>query len=366
MGSLAAIIGRSQKIHDLKALIGQIGPSNSTVLISGDSGTGKELIAKALHASSDRADQPFIPVNCGAIPRDLLESELFGHQKGSFTGAVSDRKGRFELANKGTIFLDEIGDMSLDLQVKLLRVLQERTIDPVGSNQVRSVDVRVIAASHKNLEALIAEEKFREDLYYRLNVLPIEACALKERLEDLQDLFDHFAKLYATNNIPPCSLHPSSLVTMTKYDWPGNVRELSNIVDRFTALYGGKQVDLRQVPPAMLPSGMRHLVEQEAGDALNKIMFDQESNLTQETAEHGSKADTLSDVERVVMLAQGVGELPGDGLHLKQHLVDIERSVIRQALEKSEGNVSKTARFLNIQRTTLIEKINKYDLTSNA
>ena len=363
MVSLTSIIGRSQKIQDLKALINQIGPSHSTVLISGDSGTGKELIAKALHACSDRAGQAFVPVNCGAIPRDLLESELFGHQKGSFTGAISDRKGRFELANNGTIFLDEIGDMSLDLQVKLLRVLQERTIDPVGATQSKPVNVRVIAATHKNLEVLIAEEKFREDLYYRLNVLPIEACSLKERLEDVQVLFDHFAALYAHSNVPPCFLHPVSLAFMVKYDWPGNVRELSNIVDRFTALYAGQQIDLRLIPPAMLPSGIRCLVEQEAGDALNDVMFMNSASSNHETPEYADASVDISDVERVVMFAQGAVDLPEDGLHLKQHLVDIERNVIKQALEKSEGNVSRTARFLNTQRTTLIEKINKYKLT---
>ena len=226
MSKLTSIVGSSREINELRALIEVVGPSGSTVLILGDSGTGKELVAKALHSCSERADGPFIPVNCGAIPRELLESELFGHRKGSFTGAISDRKGRFELANGGTLFLDEIGDMSMDLQVKLLRVLQERIIDPVGSTQSTNIDVRVVAATHKNIEKLIQQGDFREDLFYRLNVMPMEIKALQERREDIPMLFEHFAKHHAKAGQPPITMMSGSMQLLIQYDWPGNVHEI--------------------------------------------------------------------------------------------------------------------------------------------
>lgn len=363
------IIGISREISELRALIKTIGPTDSTVLISGDSGTGKELVAKALHRCSDRAGEPFIPVNCGAIPKDLLESELFGHRKGSFTGAISDRKGRFELADQGTIFLDEIGDMSMDLQVKLLRVLQERTIDPVGAVQSKPIDVRVIAATHKNLERLIAENKFRQDLFYRLNILPLEIKPLTERKEDIPILFQHFAKLYAAEDAEPISLHKMSAKLMLDYQWPGNVRELSNLVDRYTALYPQREIDFRKVPPAMLPPGMRAISENANREALYNVMYEQ-SSLDLETQSTSAQSEPhalqtpASEVEEIIMMAQGISPFPEEGLPLKEHLVEIECSLIKQALSRASGNVSKTARLLNLQRTTLIEKINKYGLTS--
>jgi len=217
------IIGQSIAIEELRTLIEMVGPSESTVLILGDSGTGKELVARALHDSSSRAGGPFIPVNCGAIPRDLLESELFGHRKGSFTGAIADRKGRFELANKGTLFLDEIGDMPIDLQVKLLRVLQERQIDPVGSLLSIPIDVRVLAATHKDIVGLMEKSLFREDLYYRLNVMPIEIKTLGERVDDVPVLFEYFARQHIVDGKKPIRLHPTSMQLFLDYSWPGNV-----------------------------------------------------------------------------------------------------------------------------------------------
>ena len=217
MLELQSIIGSSREITELRALIEIVGPSDATVMILGDSGTGKELVANALHQCSERAQAPFIPINCGAIPRDLLESELFGHRKGAFTGAITDRKGRFELANGGTLFLDEIGDMTMDLQVKLLRVLQERTIDPVGSTESKSIDVRVIAATHKNIEQLIKQGEFREDLFYRLNVMPMEIQALAQRKVDIPLLIEHFAALHGTKNTAPIQMTPWSLKLMIQY-----------------------------------------------------------------------------------------------------------------------------------------------------
>lgn len=358
-------------------MIEVVGPSDATVLILGDSGTGKELVAKALHSCSERTGGPFIPVNCGAIPRELLESELFGHRKGSFTGAISDRKGRFELANGGTLFLDEIGDMSMDLQVKLLRVLQERIIDPVGSTQSTSIDVRVVAATHKNIEKLIQQGDFREDLFYRLNVMPMEIKSLQERREDIPVLFEHFANQYAKANQAPITMMSGSMQLLIQYDWPGNVRELSNLVDRYNALYPGQQVDLRKVPSSMIPSGIRAMADSNSADALGALMKGFAD--TDNGAEAGALSqidtsvepaevaeDPVDEVQRVIMLAQGGDSFPEQGMQLKQHLLEIERSLIKQALGRAEGNVSKTARLLNLQRTTLIEKINKYGLSENS
>ena len=376
MSELKTIVGLSQEIRELRALIQLVGPSDSTVLILGDSGTGKELVAKGLHSCSERARGPFIPVNCGAIPKDLLESELFGHRKGSFTGAISDRKGRFELANGGTLFLDEIGDMSMNLQVKLLRVLQERTIDPVGSTQATPIDVRVIAATHKNVETLIEQGEFREDLFYRLNVMPVEIKALHERREDIPILFDHFAQVYAKEGNAAISLVPASMQLFLQYGWPGNVRELSNLVNRYSALYPAQQIDLRRVPASMVPAGIRSITDNDSADALSALMSgfaegvdSGPANIGDSPAAHYSQEahdpEPVDEVQRFIMLAQGGATFPEQGLQLKQHMLEIERSLIKQALGRAEGNVSKTARLLNLQRTTLIEKINKYGLSDS-
>ena len=407
MISSQKIIGQSIAIEELRTLIEMVGPSESTVLILGDSGTGKELVARALHQSSNRASGPFIPVNCGAIPRDLLESELFGHRKGSFTGAIADRKGRFELANKGTLFLDEIGDMPIDLQVKLLRVLQERQIDPVGSLLSTPIDVRVLAATHKDIVGLMDKSLFREDLYYRLNVMPIEIKALSERVDDVPVLFEYFAKQHAVDGKNPIRLHPSSMQLFLDYGWPGNVRELANLVDRYSSLYPGQEVDLRKVIPSMVPPGIRALdswsqgavaprpvlatgsapEQQVSGVSGSEITSSgiTSSGITDAGLDSAdivaaimlgaSEAESLDrvydaqlnhDVEQTILLAQGGGAFPEEGLQLKQHLLDIECNLIRHALSNAEGNVSKTARMLNLQRTTLIEKINKHGLADSA
>ena len=379
MLGLNKIIGLSPAIVDLRALIKLLGPSDSTVLIVGESGTGKELVANALHECSGRAAGPFVPVNCGAIPKDLLESELFGHKRGSFTGAISDRKGRFQLADKGTLFLDEIGDMSMDLQVKLLRVLQERTVDPVGSIGSIPIDVRVVAATHQNIEALIDEGRFRKDLYYRLNIMPIEIGPLAERAEDIPVLIEHFSRQQAKALQAPISISPESMRLLLAYDWPGNVRELSNLVDRYTALYAQQEVDLHKVPASMVPSGLRKLMQ--SHESQNRTLGEDEfsrrvarkldhvvtplvgtSARNAEGIDIPSRDSSIDEIQRVINLAQGGPDFPDEGVELKQHLLEIEQRLIKEALSKAQGNVSKTARLLSLRRTTLIEKINKYGM----
>ncbi len=354
----------------LRTLIATVANSQATVLISGESGTGKELIARALHDESDRAGSRFVPVNCAAIPRELVEAELFGHRKGAFTGAVSDRVGRFELAHGGTLFLDEIGDLPLDIQVKLLRVLQERAVDPVGAMKPVEVDVRVVAASHKDLEAEVKAGRFREDLFYRLNVLPLQSPPLRRRVDDIPELSAFHAKRLAPKGRDAIRFSPDMLLALKSYNWPGNVRELINLVDRFTALFPGQEIGLRTVPAAMLPKGLAALRDELFGKiaASNVLTLFPEvpeearESLPEADSVGQTKADDDNAVQDIIMLAQGLEELPSEGIQLKQRMAEIERNYIAQALELSEGNVSKTAKLLSLQRTTLIEKINKYEL----
>jgi sigma-54 specific flagellar transcriptional regulator A len=370
-----AFIGASAGAEAIRHLIERVASSSATVLITGESGTGKELVARALHDQSDRSGGNFVPINCAAIPKDLLESELFGHRKGAFTGAMADRIGRFELAHGGTIFLDEIGDLSLDMQVKLLRVLQERTVDPVGGLKSVEVDVRVVAATHRDLEAEIEAGRFREDLYYRLNVLPLNTPALRQRTQDVPALLAHFAEHFAVKGQTPISFTADFIEALKDYAWPGNVRELSNLVDRFNTLFSGQLLSLATVPSSLLPKGLRTLQSQRVStpiaDSLEIV-----APLAKEM-QHSANADMMNpfanpapplemdlhnEVEDIIMLAQGLPSLPPEGLSLKDRLADIEKDLIVQALNRTDGNVSQTARLLNLQRTTLIEKLNKYDL----
>lgn len=352
MNSLLKILGTSQLIKELRSLIETMAKSDATVLILGESGTGKELVARNLHQLSNRSKHKFIPVNCAAIPRDLIESELFGHRKGSFTGALSDRLGRFELANGGTLFLDEIGDLPTEVQVKLLRVIQERVVDPIGSHKPTPIDVRIVSATHRDLEGEIEAGRFREDLFYRLNVLPIHTPSLRDRSEDLTVLIDNFAKQFVKGDNVPVKFSDCLMRAFKHYSWPGNIRELSNICARLSTLYPGKHLFYKDVPQMMLPKGLR-----------DKVKFLEES-LDGEP----------NPVEEVIMLAQGaslknqgltISDNKNKELPLKERLAEIEKNFIKDALLESEGNVSKTARLLSVQRTTLIEKINKYSLDSS-
>ncbi len=371
-----AFIGASAGAEAIRHLIERVASSTATVLITGESGTGKELVARALHDQSDRSGGNFVPINCAAIPKDLLESELFGHRKGAFTGAMADRIGRFELAHGGTIFLDEIGDLSLDMQVKLLRVLQERTVDPVGGLKSVEVDVRVVAATHRDLEAEIEAGRFREDLYYRLNVLPLNTPALRQRAQDVPALLAHFAEHFAVKGQTPISFTADFIEALKDYAWPGNVRELSNLVDRFNTLFSGQLLSLATVPSSLLPKGLRTLQAQRVStpiaDSLEIVApLSAKDMLQSANAEVMNPfanpappltLDLHNEVEDIIMLAQGLPSLPPEGLSLKDRLADIERDLIVQALNRTDGNVSQTARLLNLQRTTLIEKLNKYDL----
>ena len=387
----------------LRQLVQTIAASSSTTLVTGESGTGKELVAQALHMQGPRAQGRFVPINCGAIPRELIESELFGHRKGAFTGAVVDRVGRFELAHGGTLFLDEIGDLPMDMQVKLLRVLQERCILPVGASREVPVDVRVVAATHKNLEHEVQQGRFREDLYYRINVLPIRTTPLRERSQDLPQLLGHYASKHAMPGQRPVSFAEDMLQMLAQYAWPGNVRELSNLVDRFSTLFPGQKIACHTVPSCMLPSGLVDLQVQRLGQEqlapwnVTVAEVPSEQALTLQAGESGycdpilqamelsadaqapamprpmavsrvatdASNDEMNAVEEAIFLAQGIQTLPPDGLSLKQHLVNIERSLIEQALSRTQGNVSRTAKLLHLQRTTLIEKINKYELRAS-
>ena len=354
--ALDQIIGSSRAASELRGLIRQAAQSDASVLILGESGTGKELVAQALHSLSNRHKSAFVPVNCGAIPKDLLESELFGHKKGAFTGAISDRIGRFELAHKGSLFLDEIGDMPLETQVKLLRVLQERSIDPIGSTRSVSVDVRVVAATHRDLEVRMENGEFREDLFYRLNVIPIILPALGERGHDIPELIIHFLKKFAVDG-EASSFDSSLMKALCEYRWPGNIRELVNVIQRLSCFYPKQRVSLARIPSSLLPRDVA------AKGAATAHVFN-EGNPIQEQFDFALLDDEggLDPVEETIMLAQGYSSMPARGVHLRDHLAEIEKTLIQQALTKAGGNVSQSARILNVQRTTLIEKINKYQL----
>jgi len=405
------LIGQSPAMESLRQLVRTLAASSSTALVTGESGTGKELVAQSLHLLGPRASGPFVPLNCGAIPRELIESELFGHRKGTFTGAVSDRVGRIELAHGGTLFLDEIGDLPLDMQVKLLRVLQERCVLPVGASREVPVDVRVVAATHRDLEQEVKAGRFREDLYYRLNVLPLSTTPLRERSQDVAELAEFYAGHHAMPGQRPVTFADDMLALLSAYGWPGNVRELSNLVDRFSTLFPGQTVHAHMVPSCMLPSGMATLqadllaqgrpaapvplsvltggisvaaapaapqktpsrIAETAAprgddmDAMAMLLADDGREpspvrVFRPASERSASNDELHAVEEAILLAQGISVLPPDGLSLKQHLVNVERSLIEQALSRTQGNVSRTAKLLQLQRTTLIEKINKYEL----
>ena len=317
----SAIVGDSGAMQTIYALIDRVAPTDSTVLITGESGTGKELVARAIHEGSPRASKPLVPVNCGSIPGNLLESELFGHVKGAFTGALYSRPGRFSLADRGTIFLDEIGDMSPHLQTKLLRVIQEQTFEPVGSTKTHQVDVRVIAATHQNLRKLIEEKKFRMDLYYRLNVIQIQLPPLRERVEDLSHLCEHFLKTFnqrLRGNI--LGFDDDAMSYMKGYSWPGNVRELENLIERLVILKGEGTIGL--------------------------------DDIRERYADEGPEVSAPKV------------SLPSEGICFRTAVSRFENELITQALQRTHGNKNKAADLLRLNRTTLVEKIKRRRLES--
>jgi sigma-54 dependent transcriptional regulator, flagellar regulatory protein len=372
--------GSSIPIRDVVALIRQVAAYDSTVLVLGESGTGKEVAARAVHDLSPRRNRPFVAVNCGAIPADLLESELFGHEKGAFTGAVSARKGRFEIAEGGTLFLDEIGDMSPTMQVKLLRVLQERVFERVGNHVPTRCNVRIIAATHRNLEDSIARGTFREDLFHRLNVFPIEMPALRSRVEDLPPLVRDFIASNAAEGRGQLQLSPRALGALALCPWTGNVRELGNLIERLSIVCAGRVVDVSDLPVKYRPP-LDWTLEIKAldsslcvaalDDPAQTIAVEEQSTLLDaqalldvlETAPVESK--TSEPTSSIACLgADSLAILPDEGLDLREHLLAIERRLVEQALERSKGTVAHAARLLNLRRTTLVEKLRKLAIVS--
>ncbi len=359
---LSSLVGNSPAMQQVKKLIMQVATTNATVILLGESGTGKEVVAKCLHALSKRCNNLFVPINCGAIPTELLESELFGHEKGAFTGAISARKGRFEMAEKGTIFLDEIGDMPLAMQVKLLRVLQERTYERVGGASSFSCDVRVIAATHRNLEDNIADGSFREDLFYRLNVFPIEIPPLKQRIEDIVELLDFMFNKIKENNRKTPILSEKVIIALQHYHWPGNVRELENLVERLSILFPGLKVSYQDLPikyQVTIPDDAVLLTVDSSIDfSINNTINDKPANK--------SNAIEKNINEKIIseeIINKEVPNLNKEGLGLKSYLIEVEVQLIQKALVQTGGNVSQAAKLLQTNRTTLVEKIKKFNLT---
>jgi DNA-binding NtrC family response regulator len=314
-----SIVGESHALLQVLEVVERVSGADSTVLITGESGTGKELIARAIHYNSPRSARLMVTVNCGAIPEELLESELFGHVRGAFTNAVAHREGRFALADGGTIFLDEIGDMSMNLQVKLLRVLQERSFEPVGSSKSQSVDVRVIAATHQDLPTLIREKRFREDLYYRLNVIPVEVPPLRDRREDIPALIAHFLEEHGERNGGGVKgIAPAAVQMLCRQPWPGNVRELENLIERMVILRREGEIGLEDLPPGYREDG--------------------------------------------AATAHGLPSVGPEGLSLNEELDQLQERLIREALELTGWNKNRAAGLLQLNRTTLLEKIKKYGI----
>ena len=346
------LIGVSEGMKSVREHIARVAKTDATVLIQGESGTGKEVVAQLVHDLSDRAKGPFVPINCGAIPAELLESELFGHEKGAFTGAVGTRKGRFELAEGGTLFLDEIGDMPFPMQVKLLRVLQEKCFERVGGSKSIQSDVRIVAATHQHLQTKIDNGHFRADLYYRLSVFPIDVPPLRDRHGDVGLLISAFivsAKKMGRGSI---DIMPEAIAHLDNYSWPGNVRELSNLIERLLVLYPGKQIADAELPVHFkahsevldLPHG-----EVQTGPQLDLLEQDDVTELfavVEPLATDGSLSVVLDEP-----------------IDLKNKLADLERDLIIAALEQTDWVIAHAANWLKLQRTTLVEKMRKYEIS---
>jgi sigma-54 dependent transcriptional regulator, flagellar regulatory protein len=366
--------GVSPAVQDISSLIRQVAGHECTVLVLGESGTGKEVAARAVHALSPRRARPFVALNCGAIPSELLESELFGHEKGSFTGAIAARKGRFEIAEGGTLFLDEIGDMSPTMQVKLLRVLQERMFERVGNHVPIRCNVRIIAATHRNLEDAIARGTFREDLFHRLNVFPIEMPSLRSRIEDLPHLVEEFIAHNVEQGRARIRLSTHTLEALGRYPWSGNVRELANLIERLSILCADRIVEPRDLPLRYRP--------QECGSSLPEAFIERVPAGTVEQVfpspqpaaalpdsavlsllEHADTPGADAPLEDLTAV-ESLTTLPAAGLDLRAHLAAIERALIEQALARSSGTVAHAARLLNLRRTTLVERLRRLGMLS--
>jgi sigma-54 dependent transcriptional regulator, flagellar regulatory protein len=348
------IIGESAAIDQLRRLIRQVAPSQASVLITGPSGSGKEVVARAIHAESARGGQAYVPVNCGAIPRELLESELFGHEKGSFTGAHAQHRGRFEEADGGSLFLDEIGDMPADMQVKLLRVLEERCVQRIGGRGQIPVDVRIVAATHRDIDAAIDDGRFREDLFYRLAVFPIAIPSLAERAEDIPLLVRHFVAKAAPGSA--LTFSSAALDRLMAHRWPGNVRELRNLVERAAILFAGQNVGPEQVDAIMLRRGR-------VGAAERLALWEATDRIAAENLSGQPSAPPVEETSDCPFPATAGRVLAKDRpLDLRSVVADIEQHYIQEALQLAGGIVADAARLLSLQRTTLIEKMRKYEL----
>ena len=337
------IIGESPEIRAVFDIVGRAAASQSTVMIYGESGTGKELIARALHLNSPRKSKPFIAVNCAAIPHDLLESELFGYEKGAFTGAVNARVGRIELANQGTIFFDEIGDMPPALQVKLLRVLAEREIDRIGSVKSTPVDIRVITATHQNLEAAIEEGRFREDLYYRLNIIPLALPPLRDRKTDIPLLVSHFLNQFNGTGRSK-TINEEAMNILGNYSWPGNIRELANFVERMVVLSIDSTITPRDLPDKVL----------------GEVPKEKWTPLEKDSEPTGNPTQIL---QQSLRQSFRVG-IPDEGINLKKLVEGFEKELLIEALEKTGWVKNKAAILLSLNRTTLVEKLKKLKITN--
>ncbi len=354
--------GTSRALRAVHRLIEQVAPHDTNVLILGESGTGKEMVARHIHELSARAGHPFVPVNCGAIPADLLESELFGHEKGAFTGALSTRLGRFEFAEGGTLFLDEIGDMSLQMQVKLLRVLQERTFERVGSNRTLRCNVRIIAATHRDLESAISAGRFREDLFYRLNVFPVLMPPLRERLEDLPLLIEHLLQRQTQMGGRRVRLDQQAMRCLARNLWPGNVRELSNLLERLAVLYPEQTITADGLPDRY--RGLGSPARAGHGESAAPPAGPLQDSIEDASLPRLAADDVLDEEKVLAVLTEPDSTLPCGGIDLKTHLSNIEIGLIRKALRDADGTVAGAARLLNIRRTTLVEKLRKYRLSA--
>lgn len=366
----SGIIGQSTSLVEVFKILGKVAPTDSTVLVTGESGTGKELLVRALHSNSNRHDKPFVPINCGAIPKELLESELFGHEKGAFTHAIRSRPGRFEVADGGTIFLDEIGEMDLSLQVKILRVLQEKEIERVGGSGCKKVDVRIVAATNRDLETEVAAGRFREDLYYRLNVIPLHLPPLRERGGDVLVLAKYFLNHFCSKKKRPIlTLSADTRRVLAAYAWPGNVRELENFMERLSILVDDDIVGPEDLPRKILDhvGDIAELPEAQE-DADDAVTINEEPCPEASSQVVGSeKSAEAPEGQSIAAPQQKTGMfiwpdlavLETQGLNLKDFLDAVEGRLIDEALGRAEGVKNQAAELLGIKRTTLIEKLKK-------